>query len=380
MLRPEIEGDPWPGEVVQSNDARLLEWVSSQLLAGRRLFVSGGAGSGKTTFVKHLLSELLKKFARGPAAKDERVVVAASTGLAATQLASVVESLDTDRLAGPFTLHRAAMIPRSCDPDRPENVSRGQQDLADVRVVIVDEISMTDQTTFDRFMLRLADHTGVLVVGDFYQLPPVDKDADGHPAYAFNSPAFQNFELIELEGNHRQDEPEFAQHVDRLRFGVSDSSFYADVAHEFDLRYPVLFGTNDGADAHNVAEFDKIKRRTHTSHAFVEAGSTERALRWLAKETRALRCPDLKETMRVICVQNHRTAEGGPVANGLVGTVKEIGPTHDNGYVTITRIQFDLLGPKSVEIRPLPFKQLSWRDGREEVVYKVRQLPLRPTG
>ena len=93
-------------------------------------------------------------------------------------------------IRGPSTLHSAARLPLSYQEDAAAWCERGRRKLEDADVVIVDEVSMLDSRIFDCFMKRVRPDQGILLVGDFFQLPPVSADEFGEPNYAFRSAAF----------------------------------------------------------------------------------------------------------------------------------------------------------------------------------------------
>lgn len=178
---------------MDSGDDELRRSVVAALLSGRRLFLSGGAGTGKTYFVRRLAQDLVTN--------RHITAIAASTGLAATLLCEEIQGAPALYLRGPGTLHSAALLPWSDEEDRSDLIFKGRLRLADARVIIIDEISMLDRLTFERFMQRVNPEVGILVVGDFFQLPPVREDENGEPDFAFQSLEFQSFELIELTTN-----------------------------------------------------------------------------------------------------------------------------------------------------------------------------------
>ncbi|MHC4521334.1 MAG: AAA family ATPase, partial [Planctomycetota bacterium] len=200
-------------------DARnptLLVDVVEGLLEGKRIFLSGGAGTGKTTMVRKIANEI--------AGRGKTVILAASTGIAACQLRDETGLHDSRFIRGPATLHSAAHLPWAEMPDSERRLEFGKRKLRKASVVIVDEISMVDRITFERFLARVKQGTGVLAVGDFFQLPPVPKNEDGQPDFAFDSPEFAQFELIDLETVLRQAEPHFIEFLKDLRHGRVDDA------------------------------------------------------------------------------------------------------------------------------------------------------------
>lgn len=128
------------------------------------LYITGKAGTGKTTFLKYIVQNTHKK-----------IVVAASTGIAAIN-------------AGGVTLHSLFNIPLSIQ--NPNDTLRGQIHEDKVRLfalldtLIIDEISMVRPDIIDYIDRKLRFYrmidlpfggVQVIMFGDLYQLPPVVK-------------------------------------------------------------------------------------------------------------------------------------------------------------------------------------------------------------
>ena len=187
------------------------------------IFLTGGAGVGKS-FVVNCITEYLRKTLKYPGQNFDQqpsVKVTASTGKAATNINGT-------------TLHSAFKLP----VNTPGTIKRTEPSKTDLpiyqeryrylKVLIIDEISMTDKDTFNDLNIWLrrimkrddVDFGGIsiLVVGDFFQLPP------GNQRYIIKdmSPtdAWYNFEMKELTEIVRQSsDPSFAELLNRLREG-----------------------------------------------------------------------------------------------------------------------------------------------------------------
>jgi len=354
---------------MDSGDKSLQLAVGKALLQGRRLFLTGGAGSGKTYFVKKLVRGFVE--ARKP------VFVTASTGIAATLLFDEIARPDNLYLKGPFTVHSAAMLPFSEEEDRESLIFRGKQKLKDVSVIIIDEISMLDRTSFDRFMLRAPAHAGILLVGDFYQLPPVDEREDGEPEFAYYSTHFEDFELLELTGNHRQDDPRFIQFLKELRVGRLDVGYFADVSEALDFNHPVLFGTRRQAEVHNNGQIAQLAGPSIYSNVVVLHGEPRKAKQWFNNHARAPERIELREKMRVICIQNQTVQGSILVANGDIGTIIEIGPSEKANVPIGVEVFFDRL-KTSFRIARWRYEKKTWQGGRSQLQFCLSQIPLIP--
>jgi len=179
------------------------------------LFVTGGAGTGKSTFIHELR-------ARFP---EKQSIVLAPTGVAALN-------------AGGQTIHSFCHLPlRPVQPSdaRPEKDPKLIQALD---LVIIDEISMVRADVLDGVdaFLRVNRKSqlpfgGVqmLLVGDLFQLPPVVTDRDAAEIHArYPSPQFFSahclkglkFFPVELEIVYRQRDASFAELLASIRDGV----------------------------------------------------------------------------------------------------------------------------------------------------------------
>lgn len=368
------DGSQPPDSVVQYpyDDARnpqLLTDVVESLLAGKRLFLSGGAGTGKTT--------LVRKIAEAVGGKHEEIVLAASTGLAACQLRDETGLHNSRYVKGPTTLHSAAYLPIVEMPDPNRRISKGRRKLEKASVIVIDEISMVDRVTFDRFLTRVSPGTGLLVVGDFYQLPPVLKNSEGKPDFAFDSPAFTPFKLIDLQAVLRQAEPEFIEFLKSLRNGQAQEAMLSRAFDEFDPAYPVLFGTNRQADAYNRRCIDAIAARSTYSGCCVKIGETEPVIKWLETYTRAKARLEIKPNMRVLCIQNHER-----LVNGDLGTVTEISGEFEGGteLPRWVEVRFDRRSVGLTRVYPFEFQERLWDASKKEeaVKHAVVQYPLVP--
>ena len=240
-----------------------------------RLFLSGGAGVGKST-VTNALYEALIRYLNAQTENDPddiSVVKVAPTGKAAFNIRG-------------NTLHSAFKIPANrgfnyCTLDRDRlNTIRAQ--LQRMQVVFIDEISMVGSGMFNFLDLRLQQIMGtkepfgglsIITVGDLFQLKPVfdqwifENSKDGYTALATNlwQQYFQMFELSEVM--RQREDKDFAEILNRIREGKHTEADIA-VLKERILNltpqhpdYPMnsthLFSTNMAVDQHNHDIFHK---------------------------------------------------------------------------------------------------------------------------
>lgn len=366
------------GPGFDSGDPRVLEALVNRLIAGERIFVTGAAGTGKTFLVKLI--------ARRLAERRNTVYVTASTGIAASLLFDEIGQHGSLYVKGPSTLHSAAMLPWSNEEDEESLIAIGRKKLSTSDVVIIDEISMLDNLTFSRFLKRLRrrtasrKRTGLLAVGDFYQLPPVREVENGEPDFAFRSKSFGRFELLELTNVYRQTNATFVTFLERLRHGECDRQFFARISEHFDLRYPVLFGTRREAAIHNDRQLAALHTPPFMCECAVTVGKPEKALKWFSNYTRAVQRLEIKQGMRVLCVQNMPCpmVQGGVLVNGDLGSIERVSEEQWEGHgPEWVDICFDRVG-KSIRICRYQFKK-EVNDGfRRRIVFEVNQFPFIP--
>jgi ATP-dependent exoDNAse (exonuclease V) alpha subunit len=230
-----------------------LTLAITKLKAKQNIFLTGGAGVGKTTLTR----EIIEHFE----SEAKKVAKLASTGMAAT-------------LIGGQTLH--SFLDLSIASDILDLEQRGKLEiakktkklLASMDIIVIDEISMVSAALLEMIALRLdqANFSGsLLVVGDFLQLPPVEKNA-WDVAFAFESQVWERFafETIELSHVYRTDDKAFIDLLNHVRFGYVDENIHNQL-NEFikplpeDLsEFTFLFGKNESASRHNKAQLSFI--------------------------------------------------------------------------------------------------------------------------
>lgn len=210
------------------------EWQSALHIVNntrRSLFLTGKAGTGKSTFLRYVAKHTKKKF-----------VILAPTGIAAIN-------------AGGSTLHSFFRIPfhpliPTDSRYTPRNIRKTLKYnsdhcklLRELELIIIDEISMVRADIMDfidkvlriycRNMREPFGGKQLLLVGDVYQLEPVVTEEDRkmlHPfydsPYFFSAKVFHEMKLlsIELQKVYRQTDPAFVNILDRIRNNTAGRS------------------------------------------------------------------------------------------------------------------------------------------------------------
>ena len=310
---------------------------------GISVFLTGKAGTGKTTFLKHIVAGCSK-----------RLAVVAPTGVAAVN-------------AGGVTIHSFFQLPL-CPylPDVKELVTEYQMPeknrslrkdrvkiLRTLELLIIDEISMVRadildaiDATLKRYRKNDRPFGGVqlLMIGDVQQLPPVVTESEKpfmdqvYPSpFFFNSRAFRKlgYIVIELNKIHRQRDAEFTSMLNDIRTGNPSDQTLERLNRRLDPGFDPPSGEywirltthNHQSDAINREKMDALKGKSMIFKAEIDGNYPESAY---PAETE-LR---LKKGAQVMFTRND-TSGNSMYFNGKIGTVTSLYPeiivTDENG-------------------------------------------------
>lgn len=227
------------------------------LKTGGNVFLTGEPGAGKTHTINTYVAYLR--------ARGVEPAITASTGIAATHI-------------GGMTIHswsgigiKDRLMPQ--DLDRISTTEYVVKRVARTSVLIIDEISMLDANTLDMVdaVCREIRHNEtpfgglqVILVGDFFQLPPVSRGSE-RSRFAFESTAWRELVplVLYLTEQHRQDDENFLrlltamrrgeleeEHTEHLQKRMGHSVYPKDVTR--------LFPHNANVDIVNDAELAKL--------------------------------------------------------------------------------------------------------------------------
>ncbi len=305
------------------------------------LFLTGKAGTGKTTFLKYIRNNCSKKTA-----------IVAPTGVAAIN-------------AGGVTIHSFFQLPMGTYlPTRQGNWDNSfdgmvnnqntlfknlrlsapkRELLQELELLIIDEVSMVRADTLDAIdaVLRnvrqqpLVPFGGVqmLYIGDLFQLPPVVRQDEWRWLQEFyKSPFFFDAVCmkqsppvyIELKKIYRQSDAEFISILNNIR---NNCCTPADLQHlhqyyqpgfsaASEENYITLTSHNDKADAINRSELQKLPHRLHTFRATITGEFNERS--YPAEEEL-----QLKANAQIMFIKNDK-GESRRYYNGKIGIIHSI--------------------------------------------------------
>lgn len=314
------------------------------------VFMTGKAGTGKSTFLRHIVENTKK-----------RTVVLAPTGIAAVN-------------AGGVTLHSFFHLPfKPLLPDDPElqirnlrqrlkHTAEQQKLIRELELIVIDEVSMVRADIIDFIDKVLRLYSGrfrepfggkqLLLVGDIFQLEPVvtsdmrDIFRDLYPnLYFFSAKVFRDFALvpIELRKVYRQSDSLFIGMLDRMRLGavsvediamlnsrVDPEASSPEKQKEFTM---TLAPKRDTVDAINTSRLGRLKRKLHTFHGEIRDKFPENSLP-------VPLVLELKVGAQVVFVRNDPEKRW---VNGTIGKIHSISENTlevelENGQIhTITR-------------------------------------------
>lgn len=303
---------------------------------GRNIFLTGKAGTGKTTLLNDFVKITQKKY-----------ILLAPTGIAAIQ-------------AGGVTIHSMFGLPlKSFVPTR-EKINQNDAInipelgpylyfrkekinlLQQVEMCIIDEVSMLRADVLDMVDIALRKARQIpepfggvqmVFIGDLYQLPPVVRNEgilSGHyeSPFFFDAHSFKDSDtlVVELERVYRQSDPEFINLLNAVRYAQTEkidwdrlnSRVVSEKKKKGNKKKQAICLTshNAQADSINQKNLNALPSKIKTFEAFIEGDFRESNY----PNPKTLQ---LKEGARVMFIRNRSDAL---YYNGSIGTVKRIEP------------------------------------------------------
>ena len=346
------------------------------------VFLTGKAGTGKSTFLKYICNHTKKKY-----------VVLAPTGIAAIN-------------AGGVTLHSFFKLPfRPMLPDDPDlSLSHGRifeffkypkekrKIIAEVDLIIIDEISMVRADIIDCVDRILRVYSGnmrlpfggkqLLFVGDVFQLEPVvpsDQKEILSLFYAspffFSARVFKDINLvpIELQKVYRQTDPVFINVLDRIRNNAArkqeldtlNGRYFPSFEPQNEDMYITLATRRDQVDFINEKKLAELPGEEYVSVGKIEGDFPESSLPTQLNLS-------IKEQAQVIFIDNDYERRW---VNGTIGMVSGI-DENGNVYVLLESGVEHLVENTSWRNYKYKYNEKERRI-EEEIVGTFEQLPIR---
>lgn len=343
------------------------------LKTGRNVALFGSAGTGKSYTIKQYIDWLTKN-----KVKFSQIAVTATTGIAATNIEGVtihsfscigVKDEMTDKEITTLLLKRKKRV----------------EAMLATKVLIIDEISM-----FHRKQLELADKimriarkdsrpfggVQVVVVGDFFQLPPVsknNKEADlNRERFCFMSPIWAEcgFTTCYLSEQFRTSSYELNSVLNAIRESRIEEE-HLEILRSRMIKPPSdqilnLYSHNENVDLINFTQLNKLK--TETFRFTAETDGNEFNIKTLLNSITAPQNLELKVGAKVMFVKNN--PDDG-YANGTQGEIIKFikDEEYNPPYIPVVKtVKGDI-------IQAIP---VTWEyEEKGQVVATVKQIPLR---
>ncbi|MBX2926644.1 MAG: AAA family ATPase [Saprospiraceae bacterium] len=338
---------------------------------GANVFLTGRAGTGKSTLLQLFRSTTRKK-----------TVVLAPTGVAALNVRGQ-------------TIHSFFGFPPRMFPRQEIKKRRDRRLYQKLEVLVIDEISMVRADIVDHidYFLRLHRDTpepfgGVQVVfiGDLFQLPPVVSSSNEaaifqqqyETPYFFSANVFRegfSLEMIELQKVYRQEQRHFLRLLESVRLNTIDYEELDELnerhlpGFETEEFYITLSSRNAKADSINQAELTKIPLPEQRYQASISGEFNPN----LAPADPVLR---LKLNAQVMFLKNDPDRQ---FVNGTIGKVVKL--EHESVTVMVEESPGER---RYVEVKPMSWESLRYKvdpldpDKIEaEVTGAFTQIPLR---
>lgn len=331
------------------------------MLDGHNVLLTGPAGSGKT-FV-------LNEFIRRAKKQGKYVAVTATTGLAATHI-------------GGNTIHAWSGIGISDHLGKywEENLLKGRRDIIEATdVLIIDEISMLHD-----FRLDMVDEAArrvrkddrpfggiqVILCGDFFQLPPVNRSSgeEREGSFVVNAEVWEELDPVVcyLNEQHRQDDEAYLEILNAMRAGDVRRR-HAEMLLE---RVGAPLEVPEATELHTMnVDVDRINQEKLSGidggEEFYEMETTgkEVYVENLKRSCLALETLVLKKGALVMCIKNNQEKR---YANGTLGTVVDFEKGTHYPIVNLYSGRTITITPETWELRDGTKKRAS-----------ITQIPLR---
>ena len=343
----------------------------------RNLFITGKAGTGKTTFLHQIKKDSLK-----------RMVIVAPTGVAAINAKGVTIHSFFQMPFGPILPNQIA------NTNQQRKFSKTKIDIIkSLDLVIIDEISMVRADLLDgidQVMRRYKNRNKVfggaqiLMIGDLQQLAPVVRPNEWSllqhhydTVYFFSSKAFQEANVVSIELKHiyRQKNENFIKVLNEIR-NDNLSSASAKILNERynpnfsptkDDGYITLTTHNNRANLINNSELNKLKNKSSFFDAEISGKFNENAFPNSEKL-------ELKIGAQVMFIKNDSSIEKR-FFNGKIGIVTDI--SKESVTVQCANEIDEIVAEKELWDNVNYSINQETKEIKEDIIGSFKQIPLR---
>ena len=317
--------------------------IVESYLNGDNVFISGGAGTGKS----YLLNYLKKNFSH------LGLEITASTGIASINI-------------GGSTIHSFAGIGLANHPIeqilanlKQTKFSKIRKRIIKTKTLAIDEISMISPELLEildivfreiRQSKKIFGGLQVLFFGDFLQLPPVNKFNE-KISYCFNSKIWEdfNFKNFILTKAFRQSDKDFIDILNNLRFGIvnlNDQKILesrVNIADQNQSIKPTILTThNDRVERINAKFMQNIANKEFEYKADFSGDLYK--IDFLKKNCLAYQVLKLKIGAQVMMIKNTHQKEG--VINGSLGIIRDFSPKKNYPIVEFANNKILTISPE----------------------------------
>ena len=330
------------------------------MLQGESVFLTGPAGSGKTYVLNQFIKEAKKI--------GLNVAVTATTGLAATHLSGT-------------TIHAwsGVGVRDELEPEFFENFRRDRKKLIkDTDVLVIDEISMLHDYRLDMIdaicrQIRKIDKPfgglQIVMCGDFFQLPPVNRQGSREGGFVVRSRAWDELDpvICYLQEQHRQDDETFLEILNALRAGDVRRHHAEALLERVDSELPShhdvteLHTVNVDVDSMNAQKLASLQGTEHRYR--VTTSGSDNYVDALKRSCLAVEELVLKKGALVMFLKNNSEQR---YVNGSIGTVVGFESGTDYPIVQLMDNREIVVEPDTWELRDGDVKRAS-----------LAQIPLR---
>lgn len=346
----------------------------------KHIFLTGNAGTGKTTFLKNLKETTAK-----------RMIITAPTGVAAIN-------------AGGVTLHSFFQLPftpflpdRDLTEENRKKLHRFSKEkkriIKNLDLLVIDEISMARADVLDFVDLALRIHrrsekpfggVQLLMIGDLHQLPPVAKDDEREllkncyeSLFFFSSHALGRTEMLTVELKHiyRQTDSAFINLLNNIREDTLNSDSIEELNRRYVPQYRqsgnesaiILTTHNNNARSINSAKLYALPGAEHHFDADISGDFPEHSF---PNDRKLL----LKKDALVMFLRNDTSLEKR-YYNGKIGIIEHI----SDDFITV-KCRED---SQSIKVVPLEWENIEYtldnekNEINEVVTGRFRQFPLK---
>ncbi len=347
---------------------------------GSNIFLTGKAGTGKTTFLQNLHKSTAK-----------RMIITAPTGVAAIN-------------AGGVTLHSFFQLPFGPFVPGSDTYEHNRQRqfrfskekkriIQSLDLLVIDEISMVRADLLDAVDAVLRRHrrnnrpfggVQLLVIGDLHQLSPVARQDEWdilqqyyESVYFFSSKALGHTELLTIELKHiyRQSDPDFIKLLNMVRDNRLDEASIAafnkryikDFEPDEDQGYITLTTHNRSAESINRTRLQALTKKEYRFQAEISGDFSDHIYPTMATLM-------LKEEAQVMFVRNDPSAEK-LYYNGKIGKISRISDKTINVICPGDK--------QEIMVEPIEWQNIKYtvnkenKEIEEEIIGTFKQYPLK---